>query len=130
MKKKILIILLSVVGIWSLWFSHDLSQRNPETIFLTEKSLEQYDLFKKEVVEKHALVIKKETKDKNAFYENLKKIEELCVDDCEMITPRKLKKNQDGKVAKNELMHLESADLELAFLLWPTLIQISYKSSK
>ena len=110
MKKKILIILLSVAGIFSLWFSHDLSQRNPETIFLTEKSLEQYDLFKKEVVEKHALVIKKETKDKNAFYENLKKIEELCVDDCEMITPRKLKKNQDAKESKNELMHLESAD--------------------
>lgn len=110
MIKKILICLLSILGGLGLWYAHDLGQKNPETIFLTEKSLALYNEFKRDLVEKHSLVIKKETKDKDLFYQNLKKIEELCIDDCEIITSKRLKKNTEGKISKNELMHLESDD--------------------
>lgn len=117
MTKKILILLLSLIGISSLIYSHDIKQRNPETIFLTEKSLKEYQLFQKDVLEKHSLVIKKETADKEAFYREMETIEKLCVDDCEIVTQRKLQKGREAKSSGNELLNLSSDNFEAALVL-------------
>lgn len=116
--KKVAIIVLTVAGILSLVYSHDITQKNPETIFLTEKSLTDYKVFKNAVSEKHTLVIKKKTANKEEFYNEFKKIEELCVDECEIITQRKIKsKNLPEIPSRNGLMNLESDDYVAALIL-------------
>lgn len=115
--KKVAIGLLGLLGIGALLYSHDLSQKNPETIFLTEKSLEDYRQFQKDVVEKHSLVIKKETTNKEEFYRELEKIEALCVDDCEVITQKKLQKGAERKSSSTDLMSLESGNYVAALVL-------------
>lgn len=115
--KKIFIGLLILIGLGSLFYSHDLTQKNPETIFLTEASLKDYEKFQKDVLEKHSLIIKKATKDKAEFYRQLEKIEELCLDDCEIITQKKLQKGVQKKAVKNELMTLEAEDFVAALVM-------------
>lgn len=106
--KKILIGMLALCGFASLLYSHDLSQKNPETIFLTEKSLNDYRKFQSDVVEKHSLVIKKETHNKEEFYQELEKIEAMCEGDCEIITQKKLRKGKVSKSENTDLMNLET----------------------
>ncbi|MFA6235944.1 MAG: hypothetical protein WC635_01350 [Bacteriovorax sp.] len=117
MTKKILILLLSLIGFASLIYSHGIKQKNPETIFLTEKSLKEYELFQKDIQEKHSLVIKKETNDKEKFYREIENIEKLCVDDCEIVTQRKLQKGKSGKTSNNELLNLSADNFEAALVL-------------
>lgn len=117
MYKKVLIILLCLLGLISLIYSHDIKQRNPETIFLTEKSLKDYKVFQKDILEKHSLVIKKETTDKESFYREMAILEKFCVDECEIITQRKLQKGKDKKSGDNELMQLSSNNFEAAVVL-------------
>lgn len=117
MMKKITIVFLAVIGVLSLVYSHDIKQKNPETIFLTENSLKKYEIFQKDILEKHSLVIKKKTTNKEEFYQELKSIEEMCIDDCEVITQKRLQKNSEGKSAQNELMQLETEQFVAALIL-------------
>ncbi len=110
---------LALLGLTTLIYSHDIKQKNPETIFLTEKSLKDYNLFQKSVLEKHSLVIKKETSNKDKFYQELGNIEKLCIDDCEIITQRKLQKNKEGKggPSSEQMMQLETPTFVAALIL-------------
>lgn len=117
MVKKILIFLMSLVGFLSLIYSHNIKQKNPETIFLTESILKDYKAFQKDVLEKHSLVIKRDTADKGKFYQELEKIESFCIDDCEVITQKKLKNQRGGGDSLNNLMVLSSDSFEAALIL-------------
>ncbi|MBC7713448.1 MAG: hypothetical protein H7177_08915 [Rhizobacter sp.] len=118
MIRKIFILILALLGAASLFYSHNIQQKNPETIFLTTKTLEEYKIFQKDILEKHSLVIKRETQDKDEFYRELKSIESLCTNDCEIITQRSLKKTKRArKASKNELMNLETGDFSSALIL-------------
>ncbi len=115
--KKIFIGILVIIGLSALLYSHDLTQKNPETIFLTENSLKDYEVFQRDVVEKHSLVIKKETINKEEFYRHLEKIELLCDGDCEIITQKKLQRAAAARPEKNVLMKLESNEFVAALVL-------------
>jgi predicted RND superfamily exporter protein len=115
--KKLSIGLLMILGIASLIYAHNIEQKNPETIFLTEKSLEQYKIFQKDILEKHSLVIKREAADKEKFYQEMEAIDKICINDCEIITQRKLQKGRSSANPKNELMQLSSDVFEAALVL-------------
>lgn len=108
MMKKILLLVLTLLGILSLVYSRDISQKNPETIFLTTETLKEYKIFQKDILEKHALIIKRETINREEFYKELGAIEAMCQDDCEIITQKKLQKNKSGRSSENKLMQLET----------------------
>ena len=55
--KKILAIILIAIGIFTAVSSRDLEQKNPETIFLTNDGLKDYEKFKKETNEKISLIV-------------------------------------------------------------------------
>lgn len=127
MKKKnfALAFLISMIGLASLIYTIDLTQKNPETIFLTAQSIEEYEKFKKDAPEKHTLLLKKNhtsskiidlEKERAEFYKNLEELEQKCIDSCEVITAKKLNKTnaankentKDYKHQQNSLMTLES----------------------
>lgn len=114
--KRILISLLIVMGLASLIYPAGLQQKNPETIFLTGESLKEYATFKSQVVEKHTLVIKQITQDKEKFYNEIKKIEKICFEDCQMISQRSLSKKTKSNL-KNELMQLETDDYSSVLIM-------------
>lgn len=95
-----------IVGAWGLYYSHDLSQRNPETLFLTQEGLKDYQQFKEVFVEKNSLVIKKMNRNEDLFYSEVEKLTTFCVDECEIITPKSMKRNSEVK--NPELIRLES----------------------
>lgn len=106
---KLLALLISIIGFGALIYSLDMTQKNPETIFLTTGSIENYLKFKIDAPEKHTLVLKKNhnttnpallLKERNEFYKKLETLEQKCRDNCEVITAKKLNK-------QNELMNLQ-----------------------
>ena len=119
-KKNILwAILISLIGLSALISSVNLGQKNPETIFLTTDSIIEYEEFKKIAPEKHTLILKRKhevgdanllNKERALFYEKLSILEKLCVDTCEVITAKKLNKNNNNQAQHqtNDLMTLES----------------------
>jgi predicted RND superfamily exporter protein len=110
LSKFVFIFVLAVAGLASLIYSHDIQQKNPETIFLTEKTLAEYEKFKIDILEKHSLVIKKLTTNKAEFYQEILKLEEMCIDNCEIISQKKLSKNSNVKASSDKLMNLETND--------------------
>lgn len=128
--KKAAVLALALMGVFALIFAKDLPQRNPETIFLTEKSLSQYKLFQKDVVEKQSLVIKKTTQDKDQFYRQLKAIEEMCADECEVIkNPARVKKGIAQNSADDDLIKFET-DTFLSALVMSDKDQVQKKILK
>lgn len=121
----ILAFLISMIGLGALVYSIDLAQKNPESIFLTTQSIEEYEKFKKDAPEKHTLVIKKNhssgklvelERERAEFYKKLETLEQKCIDSCEVITAKKLNKidtttqenSKENKHQQNDLMTLES----------------------
>ncbi len=104
---KIGIVFCLVLGFGSLFYARNITQKNPETIFLTEKSLKEYALFQKNVLEKHSLVIKRMDTDREQFTQAVKELAPLCIDDCQIITQSSLVKKKDAQSVHNELMKLE-----------------------
>ena len=105
--KKIGIVFCLMLGMGSLFYARDITQRNPETIFLTEKSIADYASFQEKVLEKHSLVIKRENVDRESFNLAVKELASLCMDDCQIITQESLVKKSDFHSEHNELMTLE-----------------------
>lgn len=131
-QQKLMLVLLSIFGLGSLIATLDLKQKNPETIFLTTSSLDEYQSFKNLVPEKQTLVLKKmipatiktvsdREKFVNNFYRELEILSEKCQDTCEVITERGLsKKNKTHEeLQKNfdDSLVLESKDFIAAIFI-------------
>lgn len=116
--KKTAVLALGLAGLLALIFSRNLPQRNPETIFLTRSSLEEYKSFQKNVVEKQSLVIKKTTQDKDEFYRQLKSIEDLCGDDCQVLkNPVRVKKGIAQNSSEDDLIKFETDHFAAAIVM-------------
>ncbi len=118
-KNLFLIILISILGIGSLIYSVNIKQKNPETIFLTNDSIKQYEDFKKKAPEKHTLILKRKIDSKadrkkilDDFYRKLSAFEEFCNDTCEIMSQRSLsKKDRDfTKIIDHDFLSLEGED--------------------
>lgn len=132
-QQKLLLVILSILGIGSLLYTLDLKQKNPETIFLTKSSLDDYQLFKSYVPEKQTLVLKKIIPDAialseqkrtdyvNQFYLELKRLSDHCQDTCEVITERSLSKKDKSKAellkANDDSLVLEANDFVAAIFI-------------
>lgn len=119
--KKAAVLALALAGLLALLFSKDLPQRNPETIFLTRDSLQEYTEFQKNIVEKQSLVIKKTTQDKEEFYSQLKSVEELCADECQVLqNPVRVKKGIAQNSAEDDLIRFETDQFVAAIVMSDT----------
>ena len=110
----ILAIILLGLGVGALIYAHQLPQRNPETLFLSKNGLVDYLEFKKTFIEKKMIVIKKLEVNEEQFYSELKKLQNLCSDTCEIISPRSIKRGSTKSGAN--LINLQS-DKHLAILI-------------
>ena len=93
MIRWLLIIIMFAAGVGALVSGHDLAQRNPETLFLSEKGLADYLSFTHSFNEKKSLVIKKATVDEHLFFKQVERLKKLCSGNCEIITSRAIQKN-------------------------------------
>lgn len=64
LKKKIVLIFLIALGVCLGVYSNDLSQKNPETVFLTTSGIKKYEAFKKIIPEKNTVIFKYELTEK------------------------------------------------------------------
>lgn len=119
--KKAAVLALALAGLLALLFSRDLPQRNPETIFLTRDSLKEYTDFQKNIVEKQSLVIKKTTQNKDEFYTQLKTIEDLCADECQVLkNPARVRKTTAKNSTEDDLIRFETDEFAAAIVMSDT----------
>ncbi|WP_412470173.1 hypothetical protein [Oceanospirillum sp. RT-1-3] len=99
-----------------LFYTKDLKQKNPESIFLTDKGIEQFKAFQQDYPEVDSLVVYANDTPSIEAYSRLlnfgKKLEDLCSDECYFVYPHDLTKErreldvelQKGKLAKADLI--------------------------
>ncbi len=108
MKNKVLnVVIISIFGLFSLIHTLDLKQKNPETIFLTDPLIKEYEKFKSIAPEKQFLIVKKQhsgndidqvSNERSKFYHELSKLEKMCIESCEIISENKLRKIKPTKI--------------------------------
>lgn len=90
------LLVITALGLGSALYSHDLRQKNPETIFLTKEGSKSYSQFKKIAPEKKTVVVQviypREVhfEDFLDFEKELSPILTKCENLCELVTPRNL----------------------------------------
>lgn len=126
--KFLLATLIFAIGVACAVYSDNLIQKNPETIFLTTEGLESFQAFQKIAPEKKTLVVQVSypnvvtLNDYSKFDKEIKNIEELCKEECELITQKtlststkKFEKNFLSTEKKN-ILNLKS-EKELSFVI-------------
>ncbi|MFG1501283.1 hypothetical protein ABMA70_13835 [Halobacteriovorax sp. XZX-3] len=99
-----------------LFYTKDLKQKNPESIFLTDKGIEQFKAFQQDYPEVDSLVVYTNEVASLEAYSSLenfgKELEKICRDECYFVYPHNLVKDrheleielQKGTLAKAELI--------------------------